>query len=97
LFEGTPRAVSDSFTGDLFCTFCTLSHPTYENQTGPKSEREVEQGDTGGGDTLRRGSAAAAARPRRGGAAAQGPLSRDSKSTACRSCQLVRSPVVPSA
>jgi hypothetical protein len=23
------------FTGDLFCTFCTLSHPTYENQTGP--------------------------------------------------------------
>jgi hypothetical protein len=21
------------FTGDLFCTFCTLSHPTYVNQT----------------------------------------------------------------
>jgi hypothetical protein len=23
------------FTGDLFYTFCTLSHPTYGNQTGP--------------------------------------------------------------
>jgi hypothetical protein len=26
------------FTSDLFYTFCTLSHPTYGNQTGPKCE-----------------------------------------------------------
>jgi hypothetical protein len=27
------------FTGDLFYTFCTLSLPTYGNQTGPKTEK----------------------------------------------------------
>jgi hypothetical protein len=31
-----------SFTGNLFCTFCTLSHTTYENQTGPETHTRSE-------------------------------------------------------
>jgi hypothetical protein len=31
------------FTDDLFYTFCTLSHPTYVNQTGPECAPEGER------------------------------------------------------
>jgi hypothetical protein len=31
------------FTGDLFYTFCILSHPTYGNQTGPKLQKGGKQ------------------------------------------------------
>jgi hypothetical protein len=35
------------FTGDLFCTFCTLSHPTYENQTGPYATYKLKHFKSG--------------------------------------------------